>query len=240
MQTQKANLPIVSVLGYALALLVSAVYFSSCSPDVRAAAKERVFAELFVRYLSDTRELKAHAIFAVGDSASNAKPKTWPGGVSFLNSGMVARDLQGQMVRYQYINPDSDFPATAVFTYTDDSGQRREHNIEMAPITDFSIEGNISLNKGMTLQTVGGSLVASESIVLLFSDAKNQASSITIQGPSASSAHFIPGPNLSNLTLGKGQLYLVKKKAMFSQQNEAEQKIVIEYYTSAKDVEVGN
>ena len=90
----------------------------------------------------------------------------------------------------------------------------------------------------MTLVAQGSQLEQGESLVLLFSDQDNQASSITINGPSTSIEHFIPGKNLINLNLGKGQLYLVKKRQKSSIKDNFISVSAIEYYTPAIPVEV--
>ena len=99
-------------------------------------------------------------------------------------------------------------------------------------------EGDISKANGMTLIVRGGLLEKDESLVLLFSDTNNRASTVTVNGPSNSIEHFIPPTNLANLTLGSGKLYLVKKKDEVVEEKRSKTISSIEFYSKTIDVEI--
>ncbi|MBK8703449.1 MAG: hypothetical protein IPN33_07370 [Saprospiraceae bacterium] len=174
------------------------------------AGKPRLIADYFVRYLADVSEIKAQASFYEGDTLETAVPKVIAGGVSFQQSAMEAKSLQREVVRY-LLQRRSEFIPPFTFAFTGDDGEKVTYTLPMNPIDSFSFKGPISKSKGGTLILKGEPLSAKESLVVLFSDARNQAGSVTIQGPITTQEVFIPATNLANLQTGAGMVYLVRK-----------------------------
>lgn len=197
------------------------------------------FANYYVRYLQTEKQLKAHASFLEGDSLKNAEPKKFRGGVSFQGKKMEFRDLQGKVFRY-LINERADYNETFQFRHRDDNGDYWEYTMKMHPISDFFIKDKISKSKGMTIIVDGGILQDNESLVLLFNDQYNKAATLSIEGPSKTIELFVPPDQLQKLTLGKGQLYLVKKQFNEDQEEQLTANSSIEFYTKTIDIEVVN
>ena len=220
-------------------LFVVVLIFGGCNSYEPSNASPFLLSEYFVRYLQSQKQIKAHASFFEGDSLATVHPKTFFGGVSFQGSGMVPKDLAGKATRYT-LTRKGEYEGKFQFRYKNDENEDQAHVIEMSPIEEFLLQGDISKSNGMTLIVRGGLLEKKESLILLFSDDQNRASTVTVQGPSNSIEHFIPPTNLANLSLGTGKLYLVKKKEEIVEKGRQRTISVIEFYSNTIDVEVKN
>ena len=196
-----------------------------------------LLAEYFVRYLKPQKQVKAYVSFFEGDSLETAHPKTFFGGVTFQGRSMTPKDLASKAVRYT-LTGTGEYEKSFQFRYRDDSNEEQIHVVGMTPIEEFLVQGEISKSDGMTLIVQGGLLEKDESLVLLFNDEQNRASTVTVQGPSNSIEHFIPRTNLANLSLGKGKLYLVKKKEEVVEEKRQRILSAIEFYSETIEIEV--
>ena len=148
-----------------------------------------LYGDFYVRYIQDGQQIKAEAWFTLSENDSIRKPYAVDGGVSFQGSGMGSRDLAGRMIRYQYENK-SDYPSTLSFQLKDHTME--SHTIEqlMTPVDSFSVAQGLSISKGGKIELFPGDLQSNEQLVFLFTDAKGQAKSTTVQGP-------IPGTEIN-------------------------------------------
>lgn len=194
------------------------------------AGKPRIIADLYVRYLADVAELKAQASFYEGDSLQTALPKTMAGGVTFQQSAMEAKILQGEVVRYS-LQRRGNFNPPFQFGYTDGEGVKGEYTLAMNPIDSFSFRGEASRSKGATLLFYGAPLGEGESLVILVSDVNNQAATLEISGPKSTNDLFIPASNLASLQPGPGTVYLVRKTAKMEDTPGRHVIATGEYYT---------
>ncbi len=217
--------------------LLLAFLFCNCQTDSNPEKGPLIFADFFIRYLDDEHELKAQASFLEGDSINNAVPKTFEGGIAFQGSGMEMKKIQDKLIRYSLIR-EMDYLDTFRFKFNNDLGNPEIYSVAMSPIQDFFLQGPISKSKGMTIVINGGVLNPGENLVLLFSDEKNQARTINMVGPKADVEYRFTADQLKNLTIGKGQLYLVKKQLKEQNIGNRVVRTEIEYYTKAIDVEV--
>ncbi|MEO0585805.1 MAG: hypothetical protein AAF135_26580 [Bacteroidota bacterium] len=225
-------------------LLINWTCFSACKRNVDPTEdppKSRfIFAEYFIRYLEPESEIKAHASFYEGDTLNPSEPKTYLGGVIFQGNKMKARELTDNSIRYT-ITTRGKYREDFLFQHRDDEGNHWEYEIQMSPIKDFFIKDDIiSKSDGMTLVVNGGLLTDEESLVLLFTDEDNKASSLTIEGPSNSIEHFITPESLETLTPGFGQLYLVKKQAKLVAEDYLRAVSEIEYYSKILPITVSD
>jgi len=211
----------------------------SCRNNEPEKIKSDLHGDFFVRYLAPEQELKAYASFSQGDSVQNSVPIEMAGGVTFQGSGMEARDLQGQQIRYTY-QSQTNYAAPYTFKTQTPGGQPLEHSIAMKGIGKFSIkEGVISKSKGMTLVIEQGSLEKGESIVMLFTVPATGASyTVIAAGPHPNDIHAIPATTIPALPKGKVQLYLVKKQEVISDTPLANITASAEYYSDMIEVEV--
>lgn len=220
-------------------LLALAIIAFACRNNEPEKVKSDLYGDFFVRYLGPEQELKAYASFSQGDSVQNSVPIEMPGGVSFQGSGMEARNLQGQQIRYAY-QSQTTYKAPYTFKTQTPGGQPLEHTIAMNGIGKFSIEeGVISKSKGMTLVIEQGTLEKGESIVMLFTVPATGASyTVIAAGPHPNNIHVIPATTIPALPKGKVQLYLVKKQEAIADSPLANITASAEYYSDMIEVEV--
>jgi hypothetical protein len=218
-------------------LCASCLALSACEGAGAESRAPHVFAEYFIRYLEEERQLKAHAAFFEGDSLQAAQPKVIAGGVALQNIAMSRRDLGGRGIRYT-LDRSADYEPPYRFSYRDDRGLFREHLIDMSPIANFFIKGQISKSLGMAIVVEGGLLKHGESLLLLFTDAEQMATSISIGGPTSTIEYALPPHALANLNPGPGWLYLVKKQSATIQGQTQTTFSAIEYYSRTINIEV--
>lgn len=210
---------------------------SSCRNPAEESDTPHRIADYFVRYLAAEQQLKAYASFYEGDSLRAATPVRAAGEVTFQGLDMEKRELGEQGIRYT-ITRTSEYSQPFRFTHPDDSGRRTERIFEMAPLEDFSFDGDISLRQGATLLVKGAPLKNSESLVLLLTDPTDRAYSITLPGPNPENRFFISPEQLSGIPAGFNQLYIVKKKSEARESPDLTLLIGIEYYSETKQVEI--
>ncbi|GJM31638.1 MAG: hypothetical protein DHS20C18_06390 [Saprospiraceae bacterium] len=220
---------------YSFFSLLAVVLFSACDNDPAPQSKPTIFADFFIRYLEDEHELKAQATFMEGDSLTSAVPKIFESGVAFLGSNMKMKKIQDKLVRYSLTN-EMGYMGSFRFKFNDENRNPEIYSIEMPPIENFQMKGPISKSKGMTVVINGGILSQEESMVFLFNDKHNQARTITVLGPQTNIEYRFNADQLRNLSLGEGQLYLVKKQLKVQNNPHRSIRTEIEYYTKAIDV----
>lgn len=183
--------------------------------------------------------MKAHASFFEGDTIQTAAPKAFAGGAAFEGNDMEPRNLPGGTIRYTFEQGGSAYADTFQFTFKDDYGLERKIPVAMAPIDSFAVEGALaSRSGGMSFYARGGKLERGESMILLFNDENNKASTIMLTGPSAGEEYRIPAAKVETLSPGKNTLYLVKKKRIAERGDSLSILADIEFYTNTIEVEV--
>ena len=210
-------------------------FFSACQEQEKSTKEATLFENYFIRYLELEQQTKAQASFLEGDSLSNAKPKSFTGGVSFQQSGMTKRQISDQLIRFEQSRKIA-FAETFTFKYSSASDVSTRHTVRMTPIEDFFIKNNISKTKGLDIVVKGKNLSKNESLVFLFSDIENMVSSVEIKGPTHSIEFHLPAEKFVKLGLGTGKLYLVKKQTIKTSIDNRNIQSAIEYYT--KDIEI--
>ena len=220
-----------------LFLSLTILFLNACqSTDSKNKTTEKsLFINYEVRYLEQEKEMRALAYFKEGDTLTNAKPKAFSN-VSFQNSAMDQQNLGERGFRYA-LNRKGPYSANLDFGYHNDEGMPVKYDLSMPEVGTFSIkEGQIQKSKGATIAWSGEPLDASQSLVFMFTDQNNKAYSISIKGPTKSSEFFIIPNDLSKLTNGEGQLYLVKKQVKRSKEQNRSILSVVEFYTSTIDI----
>ena len=196
-----------------------------------------LFINYEVRYLEQEKELRALAFFKEGDSLEVAVSKEFSN-ITFQSSGMKKQNLGERGIRY-ILNRKGPFSDNLDFSYNNNDGVPINYELSMPTVGDFLIkEGNIYKNKGATIVWNGELLDPSQSLVFMFTDKDNKASSTSVKGPTKLSEVFIPSKDLARLTLGDGQLYLVKKQIRKTIVENQTILSVVEYYTSPIDIKV--
>ncbi len=224
---------------YIVLAATAASFLGACRNEPPREEPRHLFGEFFVRYLQAEKELKAHASFFEGDTIETAVAKAFAGGATFQGNDMEARNLPGGTTRYTFEKRGGEYADTFRFSFKDDLGQQREISVAMAPIDTFSVrDGLASRSTGMHLYARGGKLSRGESMVLLFNDEDNKASTIMLTGPSAGEEYRIPAAKVENLSPGKNTLYLVKKKRVAEKGDSLSTLSDIEFYTNTIEVDV--
>ncbi len=196
-----------------------------------------LFINYEVRYLEQEKELRAMAFFKEGDSLEVAVPKEFSN-TTFQSNLMEKQNLGDRGTRY-ILNRKGQFSTNLDFSYTNDEGLPVNYDLSMPEIGEFSIkEGKLHKNKGITIVWKGKNLDPTQSLVFMFTDKNNHAQSNTAKGPTNIPEVFIPSKNLKELTPGNGQLYLVKKQIIKTQEENQSILSVVEYYTSSLDIEI--
>lgn len=223
---------------FALMCLI-ALSVSNCQPDTQAAQTgPSTYANLFVRYIAPQGQLKATAAFREGDSLSTAQPVEIPGGVTYQGRQMEARQLPGQQVRY-LLDTRSAFAKEHQFRFKAANGTTQEVTLQLAPIDSFSIiGGTASLSEGMELYIKDERIGEGESIVLLFSDENNKATTITLTNPALQDTFPVAAIRLRKLQPGPHRVYLVKKQHQEIDLKGAKVIADIEYYTAEQPFNV--
>ncbi len=219
-----------------LVLLTAIFVFFGCQSD-QTSKEETLFANYEIRYLQEEKQFRAQLSYSSGDSLTR-KPKHFPT-VNFGKYAMERRNLRSKGIRYQY-EKNIPYPSPMSFRTIDKNNIEMNHQITMSPIDSFYLEENIEKSKDLNLTWLGAPLKANETLVLLFTDQENKASSQIVRGPTKQSTITIPSNRLSELSIGKGELYLVKKQWSQKLDKNVQTNSLIEFYTRAIDIEVKN
>lgn len=218
----------ISVLLIALGLFVSRCQQAPTQEET----VPTTYADLFVRYIAPQAQLKATAAFREGDSLSTARPVEIPGGVKYQGQPLEKRPLPGQQVRYT-TDTRSAFTRQHRFQFRGADGQEHEITLALAPVDSFSVVGGTaSRSEGLKLYIENEQLEAGESIVLLFSDADNNATTLTLTNPAARDTFPVAGIRLRKLKPGPHKVYLVKKRHQQISLDGVEATADLEYYTA--------
>jgi hypothetical protein len=221
---------------YVFGLVQILLLLSACQSDekTKQTSAKPLFINYEVRYLEQEKELRALAYFKEGDSLEVAQSKTFSN-INFQGSAMENQNLGQRGVRY-ILNRKGPYSSNLDFGYKNDDGTPINYDLSMPEVGDFLIkEGNVSKNKGATIVWNGEALDASQSMVFMFTDKNNKATSTSAKGPTSLSEVFIPSKDLAGLSLGEGQLYLVKKQVRNTTDQNQTILSVVEYYTSPID-----
>jgi hypothetical protein len=210
--------------------------FFSCEKKEKTAQDTGYFAEVLVQFLNPEGEYKARVMF-FADSLQTARPLKMEHGVRFQGQAMREKAQDASAFRYERILPGP-YQAQQLFEYTDPEGKKQEIALEMEPIADFELKSPISKSTGSTLSLKNGSLGAEESLLLLFTDEKGASFYIEKNGPAEASAIPLSAQELQTIPPGNYEVYLVKKQARRTEDEDHTVFSVIEYYSSVRAVRV--
>lgn len=222
---------------YISAILLGGLFIlaGSCKQQENPVAEPTIFEDYFIRYLSQEEQLKAQAVFATGDSIKAITPFVPLGGVAFLGSGMEMRKISDDLIRYDQ-EMNAAYQKSFKFRYKNTAGEFNSYEFSMTPVEDFFLKNDVSKSNGFDMVINGGLLSEQETIVLIFSDSENIASSHSIEGPTNDITYHIPPDAFKNLTPGKGKLYLVKKINKAESLENREIHAEIEFYSKDLDI----
>lgn len=217
---------------HVLFLAVLGMFFSGCGAEQATEHTSKLAANFYVRYLADNQELRGQASFFQEDSTI----LTFPGGVSFMGSGTLKKELPNGLVRYEgkmrvpFQNPTR-------FTFTlPGQNAATEVNFSMDGIDQFSIK-SASISEGLRL-TINKTLAADESLLLLFTDPNEEVRTIVRPGPLERTELFIPADALALFTPGDYRVYLVKSRQIKAHTEGLDYEASIEFYSPEREFEL--
>lgn len=210
---------------------------SSIEPKTKQNAKH-IFAKYYVRYLQTEKELKAEVSFKEGDTLATARSIVL-NDVSFEKNKMKIQNLgKSHGIRYS-VRKQSPYSQKYNFEYTSEHLGPLSHQLEMEPITDFSVkDGIVKKAEGMILQWEGAPLTKQQKLVLLFTDEQKKAVPIQISGPTTESQITIDAEKLDLLSVGKGRLMVVKKQLSQTKEQFFTKISEMEFYSNNQDIEI--
>jgi hypothetical protein len=215
-----------------LSLLLSLSWACQKEPATETTTP-RYFAHLDVRYLAPSQELRGQAIFTEGDSAVNATPLSVPGGAAFMGSGMTAKKLFDDRIRYQ-ATLQTDYPDSLRFRFrASEENPWEETALQLSPVDSFRVI-TASKQNGISV-VVSASVGLEERLVLLFTDPNGEARTVVRLGPLSDNTIFVPAQGLEKYVTGDYSLYVVKIKDGTFQQGEWSVNQHLEYYTAAQN-----
>ena len=212
--------------------ILTALAFSACSaPEV---PKKRTL-QTYVRYLADTKKLRAEATFLEG--SPTPMPVEMPGGTTFQGLPMKIRPIQG--LTYQTEYPAEHTPKHQ-FGWQSADGKRHEFEMEMLPVTRFRFDQEpVSVHTPNTFRWEGGNVENGEVLVFLWEnlDTRETVKMEIVQNLAGSEIRF-PAVKLAELKLGKWTLYLVRKRLRKALVGTVEVSGITEFYSKTDTVEV--
>ncbi len=190
-----------------------------------------------VRYLADTRELRAQLVVYEGDSLETAVMPTLNGPVQFMDQLMEVSYRSDSTARYGALLR-ADFGQPLRFTIPFAEGGAREILLQVAPASLEGFPDTIRRDEGLRFVGTPDSLSRMESMLIHFQDSARQIRQVLIAGPSRDSILSAPAASLSHIEAGTYDLYLVKQWEGTVQQGSIRVQGLVEYYTGTKQVRV--
>ena len=211
------------------------------TPDQAPTSPDKVlpvFANYYIRYIEDDRLLRAEASFKEGENASKSQPITFKGGVAFMSSGMQAKKLNEQLIRYEYLQK-VDFPKDEFrFNFKDKKEQEHLFNIGLTPIVDFEVK-KASISSGLRIDLKTEPLTSDETLIAILTDTNGNPTTIEQKGPTETSIiQFSLQPHQSSLSPGKATISLIRKKTKRSKKDNYNHSATAEYYSKPKNLSI--
>jgi len=225
----------IDTLLLAFILLISLCF--SCNFGQKESTKKNIIqVDYYVRYLQSDKQLKTNISFAEVDSTKRIMPKKMEE-VLFANNVLSGKKV-GNQYRYQ-LEKQMPFAESYSLTYRQNQIEIDSVSIRMQPINDFAIKkGKVSKTAGTNITFEGTLASTEETLVLLFSDRNNKTATIKIDNHSVNSPITILPEQVSHLTVGTGNVYIVKKQTNRITSEGVEWTGLTEYYSTVKTIEI--
>lgn len=194
---------------------------------------------VYCRYDQQEGKIRAEATYFEGDTLRTARAKVFQSGVSFLGSGMEARNLPDGTVRYE-TERSINLPEQLPLFFKENPNREKTILLPLHPISDFGFDSEVvSKSEGATLRFGGEPLSDAEKLILLFTDANQQNVSVEINGPVNSGEIKISPQSISTLVPGPAELYLVRTNLKQSREDHHEISLQTEFYSKIIKVNIG-
>jgi len=217
-------------------ILLISLCFSCNFLQKEATIKNILQVDYYVRYLQSDKQLKVNISFTETDSTEKKMPKKMEE-VLFANKTLNGEKV-GKEYRYQ-LETQMPFKKEYGLTYRLNQVDIDSATIQMQAISDFFIKKDkVSKTAGTNLNFEGVEQSAKETLVLLFSDANNKTATIKIGNHAVNAPITILPEQVSQLEVGKGKVYLVKKQTIQTKSMSVELTGSTEYYSAVKEIEI--
>ncbi len=217
-------------------ILLLSFSFSCESLQKESKQIKKMQVDFYIRYLQSDKQVKAEISFSEMDSIKKIVPKRMDE-VLFQGNALDGAKVSNQY-RYQTMKTN-DFAELYTFAYRLNGQEIQEQQIPMQSITDFVVKKNkISKAAGTTITFETTLLKENEGLVVLISDENNKTSTIEIETFPADFMVKILPEQITNLALGTGTVYVVRKQLVEMDQPAAHLKGRTEYYTKVRELEI--
>ncbi len=213
------------------------ILFGACQPaSVEEEGQSKLFAEFHLRLVENEPLVKGEVSFFEGDSLATARPRTFKQ-VMINNQLMAARELKAKGTSYRGV---LNGPVDSVYTFSFINGNNKQqsHQIGVARIDAFLVKDGWTRSKGMTVVWKGKPLGAAEELIFLFTDASNKSTIIEVPGPTRWSEIILTSDQLAPLSLGKGNLYLIRKTNTMDVNEKHHFTSRVEFFTAPLTIQV--
>lgn len=213
---------------------LSLILLISCKKD-----NSKIYSNFYIRYDDTDENVKAEAVFFVGDTIDNAKPFVPENGVFFDEGAMEQKDLVNRIVFKS--ERSTDVKPYFEFKYKNKNKTYDKFELPLPYLSSFHINNNsISLDSGFVVKWEGKPLAKNENMVIFITDSKNLDKNILFEGPTENSSINVLSNKLIGLSIGDGSIYLVRK----SNNNEIIENLrrssQAEFYSKASDIHILN
>ncbi len=196
---------------------------------------EKIFGNLYIRYIRPDNQLKAEASFTKGKTKKDSAPFKPENGVLFDGNQLMARKILNNLIKYSTEQIEK-YRQHYEFSFNID-GQEIRIPLKINAIDSIIFLSNAN-SKGMTFRIPGEKFSKNESLVALISDKNDYAISVVIPNINSDNSFNIPPKDLSKLKSGQGHIYLVRKAVNHLQDKGYELNTTTEYYSKSVPVTI--
>lgn len=197
---------------------------------------DKIFGNLYVRYIQPDNQMKAEANFSKGSSKSSSQPIELVGGVSFQGSGLSARKILDKIIKYS-TERVSNYKKDYRFGFNID-GEKINIPMEMASVDSLFPLSEASITNGMKMKIFGDNFSKNERLVALISDKTNYTTSFVVSKITKNNTFVLPGTAFEKLKKGKGNIYVVRKRTNQYNEKKYELNTTTEYYSKLYPIKI--
>ena len=228
---------------FVLFVVLSGLFTFGCQSDSTSTAKnnantvnEKVFGNLYVRYIQPDNQIKAEASFSQGSDKKNSHPIELKGNVSFQGNVLRPRKILDKLTKYSFEQVEA-YKKEYSFEF-EINDKKMNIPMKMASIDSIYPVGNISITKGGDFKFLGEPFSDKEKLVAIVSDKTNYATSFVAEKISNENTFHIPSTTFSKFKTGKGTFYLVRKRTTHLNNKNYELITSTEYYSNPVTIKI--
>ncbi|MEM9991266.1 MAG: hypothetical protein AAF738_05840, partial [Bacteroidota bacterium] len=173
-------------------------------------ATKPLYIRFYLRYLDKDKRLKSTVNFyQQADGQQKGVEMEKP--VRVDGRDMKFKNLRDIELRYEDLY---DVPAKDEYTFNFETfdGNTQTYTAKLPRINAFSVDAGVKKSTGFTLQADAPDLEEQEVLLLMFTDGDRNTETLTIFGPMEMQQLPVSAEAVKNLTLGRNELRLVRKR----------------------------